>query len=46
MQDPTGKVKRVSAMHLQFMYPAEYYVTAPPKWKCLGELQNSLAIPV
>ena len=33
VQDPTGKVKRVSAWHLQFMYPAEYYVTALPQKK-------------
>ena len=31
VQDPTGKVKRVSARNLQFMYPAEYYVTAAPQ---------------
>ena len=31
VQDPTHKVKGVSARHLQFMYPAEYYVTALPK---------------
>ena len=31
MQDPTGKVKRVSTRHLQFMYPAEYYVVALPQ---------------
>ena len=31
MQDPIGKMKRVSARHLQFMYPAEYYVTALPQ---------------
>ena len=28
VQDPTGKVKRVTARILQFMYPAEYYVAA------------------
>ena len=31
MQDPTGKVKKVYAWHLQFMYLAEYYVTALPQ---------------
>ena len=31
MQGPTGKVKRVSVWHLQFMYPAEYYVTSLPR---------------
>ena len=32
VQDPSGKVKRVSARHLQFMYPAEYYMSdnTPP----------------
>ena len=32
VQDPTGKMKRVSAEHMQFMYPLEYYLTALP-WK-------------
>ena len=31
VKDPTGKVKRVSVQHLQFMYPADYYVTALPQ---------------
>ena len=36
MQDPTSKVKGVSARHLQFMCPAEYYVTAVPQMEMLG----------
>ena len=28
MQGPTGKIKRVYAEHIQFMYPAEHYLTA------------------
>ena len=36
VQDPTGKMKRVSARHLQFMYPAEYYVTALPQIEMFG----------
>ena len=31
VQDLTGKVKGVSARHLEFMYPAEYYVTVLPQ---------------
>ena len=31
VQDPTGKMKRVSAEHVQFIYPAEYYLTALPQ---------------
>ena len=46
IQDPTSKVKRVSARHLQFMHPAEYYVTALPQIEMLGEQQNSLMTPV
>ena len=41
VQDPTGKVKRVSTRHLQFMYPAEYYVTALPQMEIFGRPQNS-----
>ena len=36
MQDPTIKVKRVSVQHLQFIYPAEYYVTALPQIEMFG----------
>ena len=47
VQDSTGKVKRVSARHLQFMSPAEYYVTALPKMEMFwGELLNSITTPV
>ena len=46
MQDPTGKVKRVSAQHLQFMYLAEYYVTALPQMEMFGRTANSLTTPV
>ena len=28
VQDQTGKIKRVSSEHIQFMYPAEHYLTA------------------
>ena len=31
MQDPTGKIKRVSAEHVQFMYLEEPYLTALPQ---------------
>ena len=36
LQDPTGKVKRVSTRNLQFMYPAEYYVKELPQIKIFG----------
>ena len=36
VQDTTGKVKRVSARPLQFMYPAEYCVTALPQMEMFG----------
>ena len=45
VQDPTGKVKKVSARHLQFMYPAEYYVTALPKRKIFGRTAKFINHP-
>ena len=36
MQDPMGKVKGVSAQHLQFMYLAECYVTTLPQIEMFG----------
>ena len=45
MQDPTGKVKRVSARHLQFMYPAEFYVTALPQIKIFGKTAKFINHP-
>ena len=40
MQGPTGKVKRVSAQHLQFMYLTEYYVTALHQMEMFGITTN------
>ena len=45
MQYPTCKVKRVSAQHLQFMYPAEYYVTALPKVEMFVRTAKSINHP-
>ena len=45
MQDPTGKVKRVSAKHLQFMYHAEYYVTALPQMDMYGRAAKFINHP-
>ena len=42
MQDPTGKVKRISLQHLQFMYPAEYYVTDFPHREMFGRTTKFL----
>ena len=36
VQDPTGKMKRVSAEHIQFMYPVEYYLTTLPQKEIFG----------
>ena len=45
VQDPTGKVKIVSARHLQIMYPAEYYVIALPQVKMFGRTANYINHP-
>ena len=36
VQDPTGKIKRVSAEHIQLMYPAKHYLTALPQKEIFG----------
>ena len=45
MQDPTGKVQRVSAWHFKFMYPAEYYVTALPQMEMFGRTAKFINQP-
>ena len=40
-----GKVKRVSAQHLQFMYPAEYYVTTLPQMETFGRTTKFINHP-
>ena len=45
VQDPFSKVKRVSARHLQFMYPAEYYVTALPQIEIVGRTAKFINNP-
>ena len=45
VQDPTGKVKRVSARHLLFMYPAEYYLTALPQIEMFGRTAEFINHP-
>ena len=36
MQDHTRKINRVSAEHIQFIYPLEHYLTALPQKKIFG----------
>ena len=36
VQDPTSKIKRVSKEHIQFMYPAEHYLTALQQKEIFG----------
>ena len=36
VQEPTGKMNRVSAEYMQFMYSAEYYLTVLPLKEMLG----------
>ena len=45
MQEPTGKVKRVSSRHLQCMYHAEYYVTALPIIEMFGRTAKFINHP-
>ena len=45
IQDPTGKVKEVSARHLQFMYPAEYYVKALAQIEIYGRTAKFIKHP-
>ena len=45
VQGPTGEVKRVSAWQLQFMYPAEYYVTVLPQMEMFGRTAKFINHP-
>ena len=45
VQDPTGKIKRVSAEHIQSMYPAEHYLTALPQKEIFGRTVNYINHP-
>ena len=40
VQDPTRKIKRVSAEHIQFMYPAEHYLIALMQKEIFGRTAN------
>ena len=44
VQDPTGKIIRVSAEHVQFMYPAEHYLTVLPQKEILEGLLSIVTI--
>ena len=45
VQNPTGKIKRVSAEHVQFMYAAEYYLTDLPQKKIFGRTAKYINHP-
>ena len=45
VQGPAGKVKRVSAWYLQFMYLAEYYVTALPQMEMFRKTAEVIKHP-
>ena len=45
MQDPTGKIKRVSAEHIRFMYPAEHYLTALQQKEIFGRTAKYINHP-
>ena len=45
MQDPTKKTKRVSAEHIQFMYPAEYYLTTLSQKEIFGRTAKYINHP-
>ena len=45
MQDPTQKIKRVCAEHIQFMYPAEHYMKALPQKEIFGRTAKYINHP-
>ena len=45
VQDPTGKVKRDSERHLQFIYHAEYYVKVLPQMEMFRRIANFINHP-
>ena len=45
VQDQTGKMKRVCAEHMQFMYLTEYYLTAFPKKEIFGRTAKYINNP-
>ena len=45
MKDPTGKIKRVSAEHIQFLYPAEHHLTAFPQKEIFGRTAKYINDP-
>ena len=45
MQDPTRKIKRVSAEHIQFMHPVEHYLTALPQKEIFGRTARYIHNP-
>ena len=45
VQDPTGKIKTLSAEHIQFMYPAEHYLTALPQKEIFGRTAKYINHP-
>ena len=45
VQDPTGKIKRVSTEHIQFMYPVEHYLTALPQKEIFGRTARYINNP-
>ena len=47
VQDPTGRINKVFVEQVQFMCPAEYYLTALlHKEKSLEEMLSILTIPI
>ena len=45
VQDPTRKIKRVSAQHIQFMYLAEHYLTVLPQKDTFGRTARYINYP-
>ena len=45
VQDPARKIKRVSADHIQFMYPAEHYLTALSQKEIFGRTAKFINHP-
>ena len=45
VQDPIENIERVSAEHVQFMYPAEYYLTALSQREIFGSTAKYINHP-
>ena len=45
VQDPSGKIKRVSAEQIQFMYPVKHYLTVLPQMEIFERTAKYISHP-